>query len=170
MRVKPLPIILAAASCLLAASGPASTKDDQGRVPEEFLSAPVGRRPTTRNPEGSWRGKVVRVTAYPAAEAPRFELVLSPVVDDAPAPGRKLSQLTVYTDLLPNLRPDDWVAVHGKKFCIRPDADGKFESGHLSGVWEVTLDGRDAADAQEALRKAQPFTRPAGAPECSRAP
>ncbi|TBR21943.1 hypothetical protein EPO15_08990 [bacterium] len=170
MHPKSLPAVLAAASLILLFSGPASTKDDASRVPDEFLSAPMGRRPATRNPEGSWRGRVVRLTAYPAAEAPRFEVVLSPAVDDGPAPGRKLAQLTVYTDLLPNLRPDDWVAVYGKKFCIRPDAGGKFESGHLSGVWEVTLDGRDAADAAEALRTAQPFARAAGAPECSRAP
>lgn len=166
-----LTAVLAAAPLLALASAPASSKDDPARVPEEFLSAPAGRRPTTRNPEGTWRGRVVRLTAYPAAEAPRFEIVISSAVDESPAPGQKLTQVTVYTDLLPNLRPDDWVIFRGRQFCIRPDpASGKLEWGHLSGVWEVSLDERDAPAIQEGLRAAKPFTRAAGQPECSRTP
>ncbi|TPW20476.1 MAG: hypothetical protein FD126_1645 [Elusimicrobia bacterium] len=170
MRSK-MNLAVLAASLVLLASGQASAKDDQSRVPEEFLSAPAGRRPTTRNPEGTWRGRVVRLTAYPAAEAPRFEIVISSAVDDSPAPGQKLTQVTVYTDLLPNLRPNDWVIFRGRQFCIRPDqATGKLEWGHLSGVWEVALDERDAAGIQEAVRLARPFSRAPGAPECSRTP
>lgn len=170
MRAKSLPFLLAAGLVLLALER-APAKDDAGGVPDEFLSAPIGRRPTTRNPEGTWRGKVVRLTAYPAAEALRFEVVLSPALDDSPAPGQKLGQVTVYTDLLPNLRLDDWVVFRGKQFCIRPDpATGKLDSGHLSGVWEVTLDGRDGASVQEGLKAAKGFSRAAGQPECSRTP
>lgn len=171
MRVRSVPTVLAASFGLLLASGPAPAKDDQNRVPEEFLTAPTWRRPTTRNIEGTWRGKVVRVTAYPAAEALRFEVLLSPAVDDTAAPGRKLSQVTVYADLLPNLRPNDWVVFRGRQFCIRPDpASGKLESGHLSGIWEVTLDDRDTPAIQAALGAAQPFTRAPGQPECSKTP
>lgn len=168
MRSKTILAVLAA-SLVVLASGKAFAADDQSRVPDEFLSATTGRRPSTRNPEGTWRGRVVRLTAYPAAEALRFEVVLSSAVDESAGPGRKLAQLTVYTDLLPNLRLDDWVLFRGRQFCIRPDpVTGKLESGHLSGVWEVTLDDRDASAAQEALRKAVPFTRAPNQPECSR--
>ena len=171
MRAKLFTAFLAAAPLLALVSVPASSKDDQARVPEEFLSAPAGRRPTTRNPEGTWRGRVVRLTAYPAAESPRFEVVISSAVDDSPAPSQKLSQVTVYTDLMPNLRPNDWVIFRGRQFCIRPDAaTGRLEWGHLSGVWEVSLDERDASAIQDSLRAARPFSRPAGAPECSRTP
>lgn len=168
MSSKPILAALAASLALLA-SAPAFAKDDRTRVPEEFLSAPAERRPATRNPEGTWRGRVVRLTAYPAAEALRFEVVLSSAIDDSTAPGRKLYQVTVYTDLLPNLRLNDWVLFRGRQFCIRPDpATGKLESGHLSGVWEVTLEDREASVIQESLRTALPFTRAPNQPECSR--
>lgn len=169
MRENSFRVVLTAALFFLLASGPASTKDDQGRAPEEPLGAPAGRRPTTRNPETTWRGRVVRLTTYPASDASRFEVVLSPAVDDSPEPSRKLRQVTVYTDPIAGLRPNDWVVVRGKKFCIRPDpAGGKLESGHLSEVWEVTLDERDSDDIQEAVRTARPYTRAPGQPECSR--
>lgn len=134
-------------------------------APEEPAGASADRRPASLNPEGSWRGKVSRLTAYPAGEALRFEVVLSMAfIEGAP---RRLSQVTVYTDLLPQLRVGDWVLVRGKRFCIRPEASGKFESGHLSGLWEVTLDDRDPAKLLDSYWKAPPFMRAPGQPECS---
>ena len=74
-------LLLLTAALLAPLAAVAAAKDEPGRVPEEFRSVPVDRRPATPNPEGSWRGKVVRLTAYPAAEALRFEVVLSSAVD-----------------------------------------------------------------------------------------
>ena len=150
-------IVLAAA--LLVAS-PSSAA-----VPEETGGAPVERIAPSQNPENSWRGKITRLTAYPAGEGLRFELVLSPALNEDL--GRRLSQVTVYADLLPQLRVGDWVLVRGKKFCIRPEASGKFESGHLSLVWEVTLDDRSPAKLFDAAWVAPPFARPPGRPECT---
>ena len=160
-------LLLLTAALFAPFSAAAAPNDEPSRVPEEFRSVPVDRRPATPNPEGSWRGRIARLTAYPAAEALRFEVVLSSAVD-ASSGGRWLPQVTVYTDLLPQLRVNDWVVFRGRQFCIRPEASGRLESGHLSGIWEVTLDDRDVASIQDALRMAKPFARAPGAPECSK--
>lgn len=151
--------VFLAAALLIASSS-------QAAMPEEAGGASVERILPSQNPESSWRGKVTRLTAYPAGEGLRFEVVLSPALNEGL--GRRLAQVTVYADLLPQLRVGDWVLVRGKRFCIRPEPSGKFESGHLSLVWEVTLDDRNPAKLFNATWVAPPFSRAPGEPECSK--